>query len=222
MVQGGHPPVHGRVGGQPSLHGVDMGRQVGKAPLDGVKAREGPEHGEVGGPDVGGDKLSLRAGLQGQLQQVPAVQTQNGPPVGVDVADGFQPGGQLVRRLQIGQEDQVVDLSGLSVPLIDGADLPGDHEPWGLSAHTAGQAQVLPQGIDPLPRRDQLLLQLGAPDRVGKVPRPQQLNALAPGPPVQVGQVAVPAGGPGEAGVNVEIGNVHGGVLQRTIFSALL
>ena len=34
---------------------------------------------------MGGDELRLRAARQGQLQQVPAVQAQNGPAVGADV-----------------------------------------------------------------------------------------------------------------------------------------
>ena len=35
-------------------------------------------------------------------------------------------------------------------------------------------------------------------------------HAFAPGPPVQVWQVAVPAGGPGEPGVDMKISNIHG------------
>ena len=77
---------------------------------------------------MGGDKLGLRAGIQSQLQQVPAVQSQDGPPVGVDVAGGLQPGGQLIGRLQGGQKDEVMDLTGLAVAFIDTADLAGDHK----------------------------------------------------------------------------------------------
>ena len=210
-VQGGDPPVHGRVGGEPRLHRVNAGRQVVKAGLHGVEPGKGAEHGEVGRPDVGGDELRVRAGLQRQLQQVPAVQAQDGPPVGVDVADGLQPGGELIGGLQGGEQDQVVDLPGPAVPLVDGADLPGDDEPGRLAAHAAGQPQLRPQGVHALPGGDQLLLQLRPPGGMGEVPRAQQPDALPAGPPVQMGQVAVPAGGPGEAGVDVEIGDIHGG-----------
>ena len=45
------------------------------------------------------NELRLRAGVQGQLQQIPAVQPEDGPAVGADVPDGLQLGGQQVRRL---------------------------------------------------------------------------------------------------------------------------
>ena len=41
-VQGGEPPVHGRVGGQAGLQGVDLPGQVPKAVLQAVKAGKGP------------------------------------------------------------------------------------------------------------------------------------------------------------------------------------
>lgn len=74
------------------------------------------------------NELRLRAGVQGQLQQIPAVQPEDGPAVGADVPDGLQLGGQQVRRLQRGEKDKVMDLPGLSIPLIDGADLTSDDE----------------------------------------------------------------------------------------------
>ena len=209
-VQGRDPPVHGRIGGEARLHRVDVAGQIPEALLHGVKAGEGAEQGEVGRPDVSGDELRVRAGVQGQLQQVPAVQAQNGPPVGVDVADGLQPGGELVRRLQRGQQDQVVDLPGFAVALVDAADLPGDDEPGRLARGGVRQAQILAQGVDALSGGHQLLPQLGAPGGVGEVPGAHQTDALSPGPPVQVGQISILAGGPGKAGVDVEVGNVHG------------
>ncbi len=39
-VQSGNPPVHGRVGGKTGFQGPDLGRQVAKALLDGIKARK--------------------------------------------------------------------------------------------------------------------------------------------------------------------------------------
>ena len=61
---------------------------------------------------MGGDKLRLRTGIQRQLQQVPAIQPQNGAAVGADIAHRLQAGGQLLCRLQGGEENQVVDLAG--------------------------------------------------------------------------------------------------------------
>ena len=78
---------------------------------------------------MGGDEDGFWAGFQGDLQEVPAVQPQDGPPIGVDVADGLQPPGEGVRRLQAGKEDQVVHLAGAAVFLVDVADLPGDDKP---------------------------------------------------------------------------------------------
>ena len=58
-------------------------------------------------------------------------------------------------------------------------------------------------------RREELLLQLLPPGGVGEVPGAHQSDALFPGPQVQVGQVAVPAGGPGVAGVDVQVRVKH-------------
>ena len=220
-VQGGDPPVHGRVGGQARLHRVDVTGQVGEARLHGVEAGEGAEQGEVGRPDVGGDELRVRTRVQGQLQQIPAVQPQDGPPVGADVADGLQFGGQLVRRLQGGEEDQVVDLPGPPVPFVDAADLTGDEEPGSDSGGGVRQAQIVPQSVEPLLGGEELLPELRPPGGMGEVPGAHQGDALPPGPPVQMGQVPVAAGGPGEAGVDVEIGDIHGSHPLRKMSSPL-
>ena len=80
-IQGGQPPVHGRVGRESRLHSMDMAGQVAKAFPDGVKAGKGAEHGEMRGPDMGGDKLGLRAGSQSQLQEIAAGKPQDRPSV---------------------------------------------------------------------------------------------------------------------------------------------
>ena len=110
---------------------------------------------------MGGDKQGLRATGKGDLQQVPAVQAQNGPAVGTNVADGFQPAGQGVRRLQAGQQDEVMDLTGAAVALIDAADLPAYHEPGRLAAKAPAfrQPGFLLEGIQAFLRRLQGLLQ---------------------------------------------------------------
>ncbi len=121
--QRGKAPIHGRVRGQPGLQRMDMARQILKAFGDIVKPRISAEQGKMGRPDMGGDKYGLRAHVQGDLQQVPTVQPQNGPAVRVQVADGLQPAGQHFGVLQTGQKDQVVDLADLSVLFIYGTDL---------------------------------------------------------------------------------------------------
>ena len=94
-VQCGDPPVHGRVGGKAGLHGMDVFGKIAETLFHRVKTGKGAEHRKVGRPDMGGDKNCLGAGLQRNFQKIPAVQPQNGPPIGMDVADAFQPVGTL-------------------------------------------------------------------------------------------------------------------------------
>ena len=59
------------------------GRQSTPPPYQTPKT---PEHGKMGSPDVGRDEHSVGAAVQGELQQVAAVQPQDGPPVRMQVA----------------------------------------------------------------------------------------------------------------------------------------
>ena len=186
---------------------MDVRRQVPEAFLHAVEPGKRAEHGEVGRPDMGGDELRLRTGFQRQLQQVPAVQAQNGSAVRVDVPDGGQAGGQLVRRFERPQQDQVA-------ALVNRADLSGDGKARLRAGRESGQAQLFAQYIQALLRGDKLFLELGAPGGVRKVARTQQRDPLAACPPVQVRRVAVPAGGPGKTGVYMQVGNVHVGALR--------
>ena len=65
------------------------------------------------------------------------------------------------------------------------------------------------RGINAVARGHKLLFQLGAPGGVGKVARAQQTDPLASCIQVEMGRIAVPAGGAGKAGMNVEVGNIH-------------
>ena len=208
-IQLGDAPVHRRIGREPCLHRVDVRRQVVKALLDGVKVGECAKHGKVRRPDVRRDELGLRAGVQRQLEQIAAVETQDWPSVGVDVPDGLQFCGQLVRRLQTGQQDHVVHLARFAIALIDAADLPRYDEQRALFHRTPRQTEFVPQRVHPLARGDQLLFELLAPLRVGEVPSANHLDALAPCGELQVRGVAVLAGGTGKAGVYMQVGNVH-------------
>ncbi len=81
------PPVHRRIGGEPRLHREDVRRQIAVALLHRVEARLRAQDGEPGRPDVGGDQIGVRPALQGDLQQVPRVEPEDGPAVRVEVAD---------------------------------------------------------------------------------------------------------------------------------------
>ena len=76
-VQRAHPPIHRRVGRQAGFHSVDVRRQIAKARFDAVEPGKSAEHGEMGRPDMRGDELGFRTGLQRQFQQVAAVQAQD-------------------------------------------------------------------------------------------------------------------------------------------------
>ena len=83
------------------------------------------------------------------------------------------------------------------------------------------QAQIVPQSVEPLLGGEELLPELRPPGGMGEVPGAHQGDALPPGPPVQMGQVPVAAGGPGEAGVDVKIGDIHGSHPLRKMSSPL-
>ena len=157
---------------------------------------------------MSGDIDRLGTGFQQNLQQVPAVQAQDGPAVAVQVAGLLQALGQPFGVSQAGQQDQMVYLAGAPVPLIDGADLPGHQEKGGLS-RPAGQAVPVLQPVQSLPGLLQHFLQFFPPDRVGEVPGAHKAQALAPGPQVQVRGVAIPAGGPGVFGMDMQVRRVH-------------
>ena len=129
---------------------MDMGREVGKAFFYGIKTRKGAEHREVRRPDMGGNKLCFRACLQGELQQVPAVQPKDGPAVRMNIANGFQPGRELVCGLQAGQQNDIVHLAGLSATLINRAYLTRHHKARGGPRRRSGQAQFFFQPVETL------------------------------------------------------------------------
>ena len=109
---------------------------------------------------------------------------------------------RVSRRLQMGQENQGVNLAHLAVFLVDGADLPGDYEP--------GRVRPGPlQGIESLLRFGQLVPQLGPPGGVGEVAGAYQADALPSGPGIQRLRLQLLAGGPGVFGVDMQIGDIH-------------
>ncbi len=208
-VQSGEPPVHGRIGGKAGFQGVNIGRKIPEAFLKGVKPGEGAEEGKVRRPDVGGDKDSVRAGLQGDLQKIPAVQAQNGPPVGVEIPDGLQLVGELFSRLQGGKEDQAVNLAGSAVLFIDGADLSGKDKAGAFPGSPPGKLKLRTQAIEAVPLGEQALSQLLPPGGMGEIPGAQQPDPLFAPPKLQPLGHAFPAGCPGVSGMNVQICDIH-------------
>ena len=152
---------------------------------------------------MGGDELCLRACLQCELQQIPAVQAENGPAVGADISNGLQPGGKLVCGLQTGQKNDIVHLARFSTALVDRAYLARHHKARGWPRCRSGQAQLFFQPVYALSRWLKVLPQLLAPCGVGKIPCAHQPNALAAGPKIEMRRVAVPAGGARKAGMDM-------------------
>ena len=103
MVELRHPPIHQGIGRKPRFQSANLRGQIPETFLQRVETRKGAEQGKVRRPNVRGNQQALWAGVQGNLQQIPAVQPEDGPAVGADVPDGLQLGGQQVRRLQRGE-----------------------------------------------------------------------------------------------------------------------
>jgi hypothetical protein len=66
-------------------------------------------------PDVRRNKESLGTGLQGDFEQYLAVKPENGPAVGMDIADCLEFFAQALRGIEIGKNDDVMDFAGLAV-----------------------------------------------------------------------------------------------------------
>ena len=205
-VQGGDEPVHLRVGGEAGFQGEDMVGQVSEALLDGVETRFGAEQGKPGGPDVGRDEKPLGRLVEQDLEQVAAVEPEDGPAVRGDVAERGEFGVETAHRIEIRQVEQVVDLAHPAAALVDGADLGGEDKTdvrgTGRRSNTLGH-QARP--VDPLVRsqaeeaglgRFEVLVQMGEPARVGAIAGGHHRDPLDRGPGGQAVQVAGLARGP--------------------------
>ena len=121
-------PIHGRIGGKPRFQCVNVGRKVFETLLDVIEPGFGAEHREMRRPDVRGNKQRLGAGLEGHVEEVLAVQPQNGPAVGMQVADGFEPLAQTLGALKIGKKDKVVHLPRPAVLFVNRTDFTRNNE----------------------------------------------------------------------------------------------
>jgi hypothetical protein len=161
---------------------------------------------------VGRDEVTAR--LQGDLEQVAGVETEDRAPVSGQVADPAQGGVEPGRRSEVGHVDQVVHLARAVVTLVDRRDLDAEHERRRRArlqrARQAlgdlGLLGVAEQSGAPI---DQVLAQVVEPGGVGEVAGAQQGDALAAGPPGQVGQGQITAASTREARMNVEVRDVR-------------
>ena len=205
------PPVHERIGRQAGFDGEDVLREVAVAVRYPVESSPGSQGREPGRPDVGGDEAGHRVGLEGDLQQVPGVQSQDGPSVRLDIADGAQAGLQGFGGFESGRQDDVVHLPHAAEPLVDVRNLDRQHE---TNRRPAGGRHLavhrpLDLGLQPeqaLFGRLQFLLQLIHPARMNEIPGAHHPDALQLGPLVQVLQVQVLAGRSRVMGMEMQIG----------------
>ena len=70
----------------------------------------------------------FRTEFQKDFQQVMAVQSQYGPPIGMDIADRLKLPGDDLSFLKPGNKNQAVHFSHLVIFFINGADLAGYDE----------------------------------------------------------------------------------------------
>src|SRR6185437_7355336 len=121
-----------------------------------------------------------------------------------------QRAGDLVDGVKRRRVEQVVHLARPVVALVDRRDLRRQHEPDRRAARgrqrlVDGTLQVRPEPEQTGGLGDQLRAELLTPDRVREVAGTDDAYPLAPGPPGEVLQVAVPAASPGELGMYVQI-----------------
>ena len=196
-VQRGNPPVHGRIGRKPRFQRMDMGCQIPKAFLDGIKAGKGPEQRKMGRPDMSRNVYGLRTGFQHDFQKISAVQSQDRPAVRMNVSDQLQPSGKGLRLLKSGQQEQTVHLAHPLIFLINGTDLSRHQKARLLLRHALlMDAVFLLQHIKPVLCGFQLLHQFRPPCGVGEIPGSQNMNSFFSRHELQMLRVAVLASGP--------------------------
>ena len=196
---------------------MNLARQIRKAFFDGIESGKRAKEGEVRRPDMRRNEDGLRAGLQRDLQQIAAVQSENGTPIRMDVPDQLQPARKRIRSVETWQQDHIVHLARFAVSLIDRADFTTDDEA-GRFRSAAGihrQAQIVLEGIEPLFGRHERLAQRLPPCRMGKVARADQAKTLVASPKIQMRRITGLACGARIMRVNVQIRQVHGVILRK-------
>jgi hypothetical protein len=88
---------------------------------------------------VSRDEIAGVARFQDDLQQVPGVEAEDRPAVGVEVADAPEARHQPLRRIQVRDAHHVVHLAGAIAPFVDGGDL---HRELEADRAAAGRRQA--------------------------------------------------------------------------------
>jgi hypothetical protein len=99
---------------------------------------------------MGGDQHRPVIRLQQQFQKVPGIQPQDGPAVGPDIPDLFQPGLKGCGGLEIREQYHMVDLPGPSLPAINGTDFPGKYKPGITPGRNRGIREPLQKAGPPI------------------------------------------------------------------------
>ena len=146
-VQCRQPTVHRRIRRQPRFHGKDVGQQILEALFQAVESGAGSEHGEMGGPDMCRNEQHLGTGLEADVEQIPAVESEDGTAVRLQVADGAEAAIELVDGREGRQADHIMHLPGAPVLLVDGADLDAQQE---TDLPAAGGRNALLDGVEQL------------------------------------------------------------------------
>jgi len=163
---------------------------------------------------VGRHEVAALARAEHDLQEVAAVEPQDGAPVGADVADPSQALREAPGNVEVRGVDHVVDLARAPVTLVDGRDLHLEHEADVGRRPGCEPLVDLALGLVREPKQprlggQELRLDLLEPAGVGEVARGHHGDPLLRRPQGQMLQVAVAAGRPRELRVDVQVGVEH-------------
>jgi hypothetical protein len=117
-----------------------------------------------------------------------------------DIADAGEPRRHAIHGLEVGRVDQVMDFAGAVALLVDGRYLDLEHEPH---VRAAGRRQrlrhrlldVVAQAKQAGLGGNELVLELGAPGRMGEVAGADHADALAAGPGGEMLKIEIATGG---------------------------
>jgi len=86
-----------------------MRNKISETFLDGVKSGFGAEQREPGRPDMCGNEEGPVAHLQNDLEKISRIESENGPPIGCDVPNTLKTFVELLNRIEVRKEYEVVD-----------------------------------------------------------------------------------------------------------------
>ena len=141
-----------------------MRQQILVTLLQAVEAGTGAQDRKVGRPDMCRDEQHLGTDLQADLQQIAAIQIQDRPAIGGQIADGSQAPVELVDGGQRRQADDVMHLPRATVLPVDRTDLDTQqktHLPSAGRGHLLFDVveQIRPQAVQALFGRDEVVAQ---------------------------------------------------------------